>query len=54
MSKIKYLKTKDSGDVLIGKSKADIILLCDWYVGFTTSLVDSGKAEDVKRMEILN
>lgn len=47
-------KTKDSGDVLLGKNKAEVILLCDWYMGIVNSHADEDKLSEIKRMEILN
>lgn len=47
-------KTKDSGDTLLGKTKAEVILLCYWYSGLTASLADQNKIKELKRMELLN
>lgn len=47
-------KKTDSGDRLLGKNRAEVILLCDWYCGFTLSMVDADTVEEIKRMELLN
>lgn len=51
---MEYIKTSDNGEILLGKTKEDAVLLCDWYIGFCDHIIESGNTDLFKRMEFLN
>lgn len=49
-----FIKIKSENQFVLGATKDDGVILCEWYVGLTADLQEKGELSEFKRMELLN
>lgn len=54
MPQTTFIKTEYENQSVLGATKDDGIILCEWYVGLTADLQEKGLLSEFKRMELLN
>lgn len=49
-----FIKTEYENQSVLGATKDDGVILCEWYIGLTADLQEKGELSEFKRMELLN